>query len=200
MKTYIVALAIALLPTVTLAETPNEVVQEAAQLLDEKLSAKKDELAADREALYALIDEILLPRFDQKYAAQLVLGRHWRAASAEQRESFIDAFYSHLLRQYADGVLEFDLGMIEILPFRGDLSDPRTLVRTVVTLDDGTEVPVDYGMVNRDERWQMFDVTIEGISYVRNFRSELNSEIQSSSLDAVIERLQKESGSKAGAE
>jgi ABC-type transporter MlaC component len=46
----------------------------------------------------------------------------------------------------------------------------------------------------------MFDVTIEGISYVRNFRSELNSEIQSSSLDAVIERLQKESGSKAGAE
>jgi phospholipid transport system substrate-binding protein len=199
-KTYIVALAIALLPTVTLAETPNEIVQEAAQLLDEKLSAKKDELAADREALYALIDEILLPRFDQKYAAQLVLGRHWRAASAEQRESFIDAFYSHLLRQYADGVLEFDLGMIEILPFRGDLSDPRTLVRTVVTLDDGTEVPVDYGMVNRDERWQMFDVTIEGISYVRNFRSELNSEIQSSSLDAVIERLQKESGSKAGAE
>lgn len=200
MKTYIVALAIALLPTVTLAETPNEVVQEAAQLLDEKLSAKKDELAADREALYALIDEILLPRFDQKYAAQLVLGRHWRAASAEQRESFIDAFYSHLLRQYADGVLEFDLGMIEILPFRGDLSDPRTLVRTVVTLDDGTEVPVDYGMVNRDKGWQMFDVTIEGISYVRNFRSELNSEIQSSSLDAVIERLQKESGSKAGAE
>jgi phospholipid transport system substrate-binding protein len=193
-------LAIALLPTVTLAETPNEVVQEAAQLLDEKLSAKKDELAADREALYALIDEILLPRFDQKYAAQLVLGRHWRAASAEQRESFIDAFYSHLLRQYADGVLEFDLGMIEILPFRGDLSDPRTLVRTVVTLDDGTEVPVDYGMVNRDKGWQMFDVTIEGISYVRNFRSELNSEIQSSSLDAVIERLQKESGSKAGAE
>ena len=200
MKTYIVALAIALLPTVTLAETPNEVVQEAAQLLDEKLSAKKDELAADREALYALIDEILLPRFDQKYAAQLVLGRHWRAASAEQRERFIDAFYSHLLRQYADGVLEFDLGMIEILPFRGDLSDPRTLVRTVVTLDDGTEVPVDYGMVNRDKGWQMFDVTIEGISYVRNFRSELNSEIQSSSLDAVIERLQKESGSKAGAE
>ncbi len=192
MKSFIVALVIALLPVVALAQSPNEVVEEAAQLLDQKLSGNKEELAADREALYALIDEILLPRFDRKYAAQLVLGPHWRTASDEQREQFIDAFYSHLLRRYADGVLEFDLGMIEILPFRGNTADPRTMVRTSVTLDDGTKVPVDYGLVKREQGWLMFDVTIEGISYVRNFRSEVNSEIQSSSLDAVIKRLQGE--------
>lgn len=200
MKSLIVALVIALLPVVTLAQSPNEVVEEAAQLLDQKLSENKAELAADREALYELIDEILLPRFDRKYAAQLVLGPHWRTASGEQREQFIDAFYSHLLRRYADGVLEFDLGMIEILPYRGNTADPRTMVRTSVTLDDGTKVPVDYGLVKREQGWLMFDVTIEGISYVRNFRSEVNSEIQSSSLDAVIKRLQGEAAKKDSSE
>ena len=128
-------------------------------------------------------------------AAQLVLGRHWRNASSEQRERFIDAFYGSLRRRYADGVLEFDQEKIDVLPFRGDLTKPRTTVKTMVTLEDGTNVPVNYGNVKREAGWLMFDVTIEGISYVRNFRTELNSEIQATSLDAVIERL--ESGGSA---
>lgn len=173
-------------------QAPDEFIREAAELLDDAVSERKEELTADRQALYRLIDEILLPRFDQRYAAQLVLGRHWRTASEEQRTQFIEAFYQSLMRQYADGLLEFDLSQLEILPYRGDPSKPRTVVRTVVRLDDGTEAPVDYGLVKHDSGWQVFDVTIEGISYVRNFRAELNSEIQASSLDAVIARLEHE--------
>jgi phospholipid transport system substrate-binding protein len=173
-------------------QAPDEFIREAAELLDEAVSERKEELTADRQALYKLIDEILLPRFDQRYAAQLVLGRHWRTASEEQRTQFIEAFYQSLMRQYADGLLEFDLSQLEILPYRGDPSKPRTVVRTVVRLDDGTEAPVDYGLVKDDSGWQVFDVTIEGISYVRNFRAELNSEIQATSLDAVIRRLERE--------
>ncbi|HEX5765045.1 MAG TPA: ABC transporter substrate-binding protein [Woeseiaceae bacterium] len=173
-------------------QAPDEFVREAAELLDEAVSERKQELASDRQALYELINEILLPRFDRRYAAQLVLGRHWRTASEEQREQFIEAFYQSLMRQYADGLLEFDLSQLEILPYRGDPTEPRTVVRTVVKLDDGTEAPVDYGLVNKDSGWQVFDVTIEGISYVRNFRAEFNSEIQATDLDAVIQRLQRE--------
>ena len=175
-----------------LAESPAAVVEEAASELSSKLSGRKDELRADRQALYALIDEILLPRFDRKYAAQLVLGRHWRGANDAQRERFIDAFYRALLHRYADGVLEFDQDKVEILPYRGDDQDKRTMVRTIVTLDDGTRVPVNYALVRRDAGWLMFDVNIEGISYVRNFRAEMNSEVQSKGLDAVIERLEAE--------
>jgi phospholipid transport system substrate-binding protein len=142
--------------------------------------------------LYTLIDKILLPRFDRRYAAQLVLGKYWRTASAEQREKFIEAFYGSLLRKYADGVLEFDQDRVELLPYRGDESKDRTTVKLTVRLEDGTEVPVNYGMVRRDAGWLMFDVTIEGISYVRNFRTELNAEIQATSLDAVITRLEGE--------
>ena len=204
MKDLIIALVIAAIPIAALAQadmqSPNEVVAEAAKQLDQALSERKRELAADKEALYGLIDEILLPRFDRKYSAQLVLGRHWRTATEQQRERFIDAFYGNLLRRYADGVLDFDLSQVEILPFRGNTSDPRVTVRTMVTLEDGTDVPVDYAMVRREEGWLLFDVIIEGISYVRNFRAELDSEIQAKSLDAAIERLESEARSDTGGE
>jgi phospholipid transport system substrate-binding protein len=188
--------ALALISLSAFAQAPNEFVNETAELLDQKLEGRKDELAADREALYALIDEILLPRFDSRYAAQLVLGQHWRSASEEQRQRFIDAFYRAMLRRYADGLLEFDLSRFELQPYRGDPSESRTMVRTTVELDDGTTVPVDYGLVKRDAGWKMFDVRIEGISYVRRFRSEFSSEIGATSLDAVIERLEKEASSR----
>lgn len=173
-------------------QSPNAVIEEAVDLLSETLTGRKQQLASDKTALYELIDDILLPRFDRRYAAQLVLGRHWREASDEQRDRFIMAFYNTLVQRYSDGLLEFDEERIEILAYRGDDTKPRTTVRTTVRLDDGTKVPVNYGLVKRESGWLMFDVTIEGISYVRNFRAELNSEIQTSSLDAVIERLETE--------
>lgn len=190
MKKLLFMLVLIAVAPAALAQEPNDVIQSATDQLASELEGRKDALGEDREALYALIDRLLLPRFDRRYAAQLVLGRHWRSASPEQRERFIEAFYGSLLRRYADGVLEFDQEKIEILPFRDDLTKPRTTVRTMVTLEDGTSVPVNYGMVKRESGWLMFDVTIEGISYVRNFRTELNSEIQATSLDAVIERLE----------
>lgn len=176
-----------------LAQEPNAVIESATDELAATMSGRKEELSANMEELYAVIDEILLPRFDRRYAAQLVLGRHWRNATAEQRDRFIAAFYNSLLRRYADGVLEYDQDRVEILPFRGDLSKERTTVKTNVTLDDGTVAPVSYALVKRDEGWLIFDVVVEGISYVRNFRTELDAEIQASSLDAVIERLEDES-------
>lgn len=181
------------------AESPNTVIEEAAMLLDQAIEGRLDEFAKDKEALYALIDEILLPRFDRRYAAQLVLSRHWRTASEEDRERFINAFYNHLLHMYAEAVLEFDLANLDVLPFRGDESKKRTTVKTIVVLEDGTRVPVNYGMVKRETGWLMFDVTIEGISYIRNFKAEVNAEIQAEGLDGVIKRLETETNEGAAA-
>lgn len=174
------------------AETPNEVIESAVVELATALDGRRDALAADREALYSVINDILLPRFDREYAARLVLAQHWRTASNEQKRRFVDAFYNSMLKRYADGVLEFQEDRVEVLTFRGDLSKPRVLARTIVRLNDGSKVPVDYAFVNRNEQWRLFDVTVEGVSFVRNFRAELDSEIRASSLDAVIERLESE--------
>ena len=183
-------LACGLFASPAFSESPNPVIEEAAKLLDEAVKGRRDELAANKESLYALIDEILLPRFDRRYAAQLVLARHWRTASAEERDQFMNAFYDNMMRRYAEAVLEFDLENMEVLSFRGDDSKKRTTVKTIMRLDDGTKVPVNYGMVNRENGWLMFDVIIEGISYIRNFKAELNGEIQAKGLGGVIERLE----------
>ena len=175
-------------------DSPNAVIESSVVLLTEKLDGRQAELAEDRDALYTIIDEILMPRFDRRFAAQVVLAKHWRAASEEQRDRFIEAFYRALLRKYADGVLEFDPNMIEVLPYRGDADAKRTKVRSTVALEDGSKVAVDYELVRRSAGWLVFNVIIEGVSYVRNFRAELDSEINASSLDAVIARLESEAG------
>ncbi|NNC76597.1 MAG: ABC transporter substrate-binding protein [Woeseiaceae bacterium] len=180
------------------ADSPNDVIESAIAELSAALDGKKDALVNDRVELHKLIDKILLPRFDRLYAAQLVLGQHWRAANDAQRKRFIDAFYNALVRKYADGVLEFEQDRIDVQPFRGDETKQRTMVRTIVRLNDGSKVPVNYGLVMRDSGWLIFDVTIEGISYIRNYRAELDSEIRGTSLDAVIKRFEAEAGAVAG--
>ena len=175
-------------------DSPNAVIESSVTLLAEKLDGRQQELSDNRDELYAIIDEILMPRFDRRFAAQVVLAKHWRTADEDQRTRFIEAFYRALLRKYADGVLEFDPDMIEVLPFRGDATKKRTKVRSTVLMDDGSKVAVDYELVKRKAGWLVFNVVIEGVSYVRNFRAELDSEIRGSSLDAVIQRLEGEAG------
>ena len=176
---------------------PDAVIEGAVTELTDKLNGRREELAENRDELYGLINDILLPRFDRKLAAQLVLAKHWRTASEEQRERFINAFYDSLLRKYADGLLEFDDERIDVIEFRGDTSAKRALVKTNVTLNDGTQVPVHYDLVNRGDRWLIFNVKVEGVSYVSNFRTELDSEIRQSSLQAVIDRLESEARSES---
>ncbi len=192
--TLILAAALAVTPVNADEQSPQEVIESAVQQLADTMDGRQEELAADRQSLYVLIDEILLPRFDREYAAQLVLGKNWRSADETQRERFIEAFYQALVRRYADGVLEFEQERVKVLPFRGDLTKKRTKVRSTVQLNDGSKVAVDYELVKRDADWLMFNIVIEGISYLRNFRAEMDSEIRRSSLNAVIERLEGEAG------
>jgi phospholipid transport system substrate-binding protein len=192
MRRYLLTLALLAFSTAsaTAEDSPNAVIESSVELLAEQLDGRKDELAANRKELYEIIDGILMPRFDRRFAAQVVLAKHWRTASEEQQARFIEAFYRALLRKYADGILEFDPDMITVQPYRGDATKKRTRVRSTVELDDGSKVAVDYELVKR----LVFNVVIEGVSYVRNFRAELDSEIRASSLDAVIQRLEDEAG------
>ena len=192
----IAVLALAV-PDAEAATRPSEVIEDAVDLLNEGLDGRKEELAADEVALRAFVDGILLPRFDREFAAGAVLGKHWRTASDEQKDRFVVAFYATLLQRYADGILEFSMDRVEILPYKGDASKRTTVVKTNVRLDDGSKIPVHYTLVNREDQWRMFDVKIEGISYVVNYRKELESEIRRTSLDAVINRLERETGAAA---
>lgn len=186
-----------LLPVSAIAvaeQTPTEIVEATAQEILKAMNGKREHYRQNPDELYGLVDQLLVPRFDRVYAARLVLGKHWRAASKTQRQRFIDGFYRSLLRQYAEGLLEFTADTMTILPSRGEDDESKATVRTVVKLEDGTEVPVHYRMRRTDRGWKVWDVVVEGISYVKNYRTDFDSEINAKGLDAVLARLESKDG------
>jgi phospholipid transport system substrate-binding protein len=156
------------------------------------LEANRAAYRKDPKKVEQLVDEVLLPHFDTQYAARLVLGKHWRTATPEQRQKFVDAFYRSLLENYGAALVEFTADRMVVLPFRGDEQADRATVRTEVKRSDGTRVPVNYSMRKTEQGWKAWDVTIEGISYVKNFRDDFGAEIDQKGLDAVIRRLETE--------
>lgn len=174
------------------SETPNEVVAIASTAIAEQLDGRQAHLKDHPTELYALIDGLLLPHFDTRYAGRLVLGNHWRNATDEQRSRFVDVFYQFLVQSYADGILGFEQDSLTILPPEGEVDEKRAVVKTTIRMEDGTLVPVNYSMRNSAAGWRVYDVRIEGVSYIQNYRNQLNAEIKALGIDAVIERLQDE--------
>jgi len=176
---------------------PNQVVQGIVDDLGKTMDARRAELQNNREELLKTIDGIVLPHFDIDYASILVLGQNARTATPEQRSRFAHAMYNSITHRYAEGLLKYTEGRVRVLPFEGELNDKRTLVRTQVVLDDGKTVPVDYAFrKTKDGDWRAYDVIIEGISYVTNYRNQVAAEIAKSSLDALTTRLETQ-GAKA---
>ena len=169
---------------------PQELMEKVSTDLLRELDANRAALAKDPAGLRALVDKHLLPHFDTDYAARLVLGTHWRTATPEQRKRFIEAFYGSLMANYGDALLEFTGDRLRILPFRGDPNAQSATVRTEVKRDNGTPVPVNYSLRRTPQGWKAWDVTIEGISYIKNFRTDFGAEIDQRGLDAVIDRLE----------
>lgn len=188
----VATLCMLLLSAVVQADTrtPDQVVTETAETLAQRIEGQQARLSANPAELYKLVDEVFLPVFDTDYAGRLVLGKHWRTATAEQRKNFIDTFYDFLLRSYARYVLRFERDKVKILPSTGAVPDPKnTVVKSVMQLDDGTSLPVNYSLHQTSDGWRAFDVRIEGISYVQNYRNQFNAEIKAKGIDAVIARL-----------
>ncbi len=177
---------------------PQEVIETASKKMLAALDADRELARKDPKRVEKLVEEILLPGFDTDESARRVLGSHWARAKPEDRKRFIDAFYQSLLQNYGSALAEFTADRMVVLPFRGDLSTGNATVRTEVKRRDGTRVPVNYSLHATPKGWKAWDVTIEGISYVRNLRNDVGAEISQKGLIPVIERLELENrGGKA---
>jgi phospholipid transport system substrate-binding protein len=169
---------------------PQELVTRVAQDTLKDLDAHRAEYQKEPKKVRELVDKNMLPHFDTKYAAQLVLGKHWRTANEQQRERFIEAFYQSLLQNYGEALLEFTPDRLRILPFQGKPDDPVATVRSEVRRDNGSRVPVNYSLRRTPDGWKAYDVQIEGVSYVKSFRTDFSAEIQQKGLEPVIQRLE----------
>src|SRR5574337_416919 len=172
-------------------QTPVQIVQSIADQLASAIDGHREELKHNKEKLISIIDEVFLPHFDIDYASILVLGRHAREATPAQRDRFAKAFYNSITHRYAEGLLKYTRGKVKVLPFNGDLNDKRTVVRTQVVLDDGKLVSIDYAFrKSRSGDWKAYDVIIEGISYVTNYRNQVDAEIRKVGIEQLIKNLE----------
>jgi phospholipid transport system substrate-binding protein len=175
---------------------PQEIVENSAKRMLDELDANRATYAKDPAKLDALVANVLLPNFDTDYAARLVLGQTWRTASEQQRKRFVAAFYHSLLHNYGNALLNFTAGNFTLLPFKGDPGATNATVKTMVKKSSGEKVPVDFSLRKTDGGWKAWDVVIEGISYVKSFKTDFAAEIQQKGLDEVIARMEKEGGVK----
>src|SRR6202167_3520696 len=173
-------------------QSPDQLVENSAKRMLTMLDADREGYRKDPAKLDALVGNVLLPNFDTDYAARLVLGQTWRTATPDQRKRFVDAFYHSLLHNYGAALVDFTADRFNILPFKGDPADSMATVRTEVKRANGDKVPVDFSLRKTDSGWKAWDVVIEGISYVKSFRTDFGSEIQQKGLDEVITRLEQD--------
>jgi phospholipid transport system substrate-binding protein len=176
---------------------PQELVENSAKRMLVELDKNRSTYKADPAKLDALVANVLLPNFDTEYAARLVLGQTWRTATPDQRKRFVDGFYHSLLRNYGAALVDFTADRFVILPYKGEAADTMATVRTEVKRESGDKIPVNFSLRKVDGVWKAWDVVIEGISYVKSFRTDFAAEIQQKGLDEVITRL--ESGAKPNA-
>jgi phospholipid transport system substrate-binding protein len=173
-------------------QNPQALMDEVTDRLLRELQAQRPALKKDPSKVFALVDSLLLPHFDVDYAGRLVLGPAYRTATPEQRSRFTQALYRSLLKTYAGAVIDFTADRMKLLPFRPDATPDTATIRSEIRRDDGTRVPVNYVMHRTPNGWQVWNVEIEGISYIRNYRKDIGAEIQQKGLDAVIARLERD--------
>lgn len=169
---------------------PEQLVENSAKRMLTELDANRPLYAKDPAKLDSLVATVLLPNFDSEYSARLVLGQTWRTATPEQQKRFVDAFYHSLLHNYGAALLNFTADRFIILPYKGNPGDTTATVRTEVKKSTGEKVPVNFSLRKTDAGWKAWDVVIEGISYVKSFRTDFAAEIQQKGLDEVIDRLE----------
>ncbi len=191
MRTIILTLAFLVFTPALATDDPSELIRQTTLELFDLVEENRELYEREPDRLRDELERILKPNTDIIHSARLVLGRHGRGLEREQVEAFAEALSNQLMRRYATGLLEFrSREQVEVLPLAGDNTERMTRVRTRIRLDSGSRAPVDYVLRKRDGQWMVFDVIVEGISYVATFRNQIGEEIRRNGFDRTLERLQ----------
>ena len=191
----IIAIAFALLlfsSGLRAAIPPDQLIQQVVERLINELTERKEELKSDRRRLYEMVERVIVEHIAVDKVAKLVLARHWRNASLEQRTDFADEFKNLLIRTYASALFDYT-GREEMTyrPLQLSGNERTVVVRTDVKLRGVRAIAVNYKFLRVESGdWKIFDVTIDGISLVTNYRVSYARIIQKEGLDSLISRLE----------
>ena len=178
---------------------PQQVIEDTSNEIKLVLHRDRDLLVSDPSYVYKMVDEILVPRFDLNRISGLVLGRFWKRTTAEQKVDFQNEFKKMLVRTYATAFNELDDWQTQYLQSRPGKNENFVTVRTQITRNGAPPLAVDYRMNYKDDVWKVYDVKIEGMSLVTNYRSSFSRLMRTSGMNGLISYLSKNNNQKAEA-
>ncbi len=170
-------------------QSPQDLIESTANQVLKKLSSEKALISKEPGRVYDLVNEFILPHFDFERMSKSVLGKYWRRTTTEQKTRFIEEFRTLLVRTYATSLAEYTNNKISYLPFRDDVSSGDVTVRSEIDQPGGFPIPINYRLKKNGDTWKVYDVTIDDISLVANYRSSFSKEIRKAGLDKLISTL-----------
>ncbi|MFW5451332.1 MAG: phospholipid-binding protein MlaC [Methylophagaceae bacterium] len=197
MRTFVVLLmllSMAMLPMTAARaddiQDPQMLVQDATERMLQALADNATQLEEDPRTIYGLVTDILMPNFDFDKMSKLALGKNWRKADESQRIRFTEEFRLLLIRTYSTAMLEYTDEEIRFLPFHGDVNKKKVKVAMEILQSGGPSIPMAFSMyLNKEEAWKIYDVKIDGISLVTNYRSTFATRIRNDGMDKLINSL-----------
>lgn len=170
-------------------EDPQKVIRETGDKVLSEVTARRADLEANPELIYPLVESTVVPHFDFRKMSQSALGRFWRDASDAQKEAITNEFRQLLVRTYASALLGYSGQEIQYLPVQYRQGDNRVMVPTRISSQSAPPIPVNYRLTLNDARWMVYDVIIDGVSLITNYRSQFANEVRRGGIDGLISSL-----------
>lgn len=171
-------------------ESPAELVKNVTDKVLAKLAEDKGRIGKDKGLVNEYVNEFVLPNFDFGYMSQLVLGKYWRKASADERSAFTEEFRTLLVRTYANSLTNYSDQEVEYLPWRAGSDPDDTKVGVEIIPQAGPSIPIDYALHRVDGKWKVYDVSVDGLSLVTNYRRSFGKKAKTDGVAALIKELQ----------
>lgn len=177
-----------------IAEHPAQdlVVSTVDKLLD-VVRNDADKIKNDPAFLDAKVNELIVPNLDFEAMTKLSVGKHWRKANAEQRDALIHEFTDFLLATYTSAIDEYKGGEISFEKFKPQSRENRAVVRSKFSQSGSQDVAVNYKLHNKDG-WKIYNIEVDKLSLVTNYRSSFSSEIDKNGIDGLISLLKSRNG------
>jgi phospholipid transport system substrate-binding protein len=164
-------------------------VTQTADKIQTQLRAERDVVTKSPKRVYELVEQIVLPNFDFTSMSASVLGKNWRGASDDQKQRFTQEFKLLLVRTYAKALVDNMDRKIAALPLRAADGATDVTVHTEIPQQGGFPMPINYSMELKDGAWKVYDVDIDGISMVKNYRTTFANEVKQGGVDDLIKKL-----------
>lgn len=193
MKTHLIALCLALAawaaPAAAADLAPDALAKTVTDDVLAAVRADKDLQNGNSQKVLQLVESKVLPHFNFTRMTQLAMGKNWRQAKPEQQQALTGEFRTLLVRTYAAAFSGYKNQTVDYRPLKSAPTDTDVTVQSVINQPGAQPIAVDYSMEKTAQGWKVYDVKIEGISLVNNYRGTFNTEIQKSGVDGLIKAL-----------